>query len=94
MLSGERLVWVTAAGQRVDHAVTSRRLGSAVGSGGAQIVAVCGERFWAAPLIADPGLPCPPCSRSASIPKPGQRADRGAVRTRADMTAAARPLPA
>lgn len=64
MVAGKHLVWVTAAGQAVDHAVTSRGLASAVGPVGTEVLAVCGQRFWAAPLIADPGQPCAPC-RSA-----------------------------
>lgn len=67
MVAGKHLVWVTAAGQDVDHAVTSRGLASAVGSVGAEAIAVCGQRFWAAPLIADPGQPCAPCARRAPM---------------------------
>jgi len=70
MASGDRVVWVTTAapaGQRVDHALTCRMLASAVGPAGTEAVAVCGERFWAAPAIATPGRPCLRCARRAPM---------------------------
>ena len=70
MALGERVVWVTTAapaGQRVDHALTCRMLAAAVGPAGAEAVAVCGERFWAAPAIATPGRQCLLCARRAPM---------------------------
>lgn len=45
MSARERLVWVTAAGQRVDHAVTADDLAAGIGADGKEIVALCGRRF-------------------------------------------------
>lgn len=65
MSARERLVWVTAAGQRVDHAVTADDLAAGIGAAGKEIVALCGRRFVAAPLIVEPGGRCPSCDRYA-----------------------------
>lgn len=65
MLARERLVWVTAAGQRVDHAVTADDLAAGIGAAGKEIVAVCGRGLVAATLIAEPGGRCAPCDRYA-----------------------------
>lgn len=65
MSARERLVWVTAAGQRVDHAVTADDLAAGIGAAGKDVVALCRRRFVAAPLIAEPGDRCTPCVRDA-----------------------------
>lgn len=56
----ERLVWVTAAGDARDHAVLAATV-AASSRASAEIVADCGAKFWPAPLVAEPGLPCPHC---------------------------------
>lgn len=58
----ERPVWVTAVGG-VDHAVTQRALATALRAG--QVEGLCGARFVAAPMIADPGPRCSRCARYA-----------------------------
>lgn len=65
MSARERLVWVTVAGQRVDHALTADDRAAGIGAAGKEIVALCGRRFVAAPLIAEPGGRCAPCDRYA-----------------------------
>lgn len=55
-----RIVWVTASGTTLDHAVTPR---NARFSGGGNHVAVCGAEFRSAPLVADPGRQCAACIR-------------------------------
>lgn len=62
-----RFIWVTTAGAAVDHAVTPEVVGVAVRSASEPMVGLCGERFWAAPLVADPGRPCAPCARRAPM---------------------------
>lgn len=65
MSARERLIWVTAAGQCVDHAVTADDRAAGIGAAGKAIVALCGRRLVAAPLIAEPGGGCTPCDRYA-----------------------------
>lgn len=59
----ERVVWVTATGGTVDHAVTPEDLSAGIGQAGNGFMAVCGRRFWAAPLVAEPGPTCFRCVR-------------------------------
>lgn len=56
----ERLVWVTAAGDAQDHAVLAATV-AASSRASAEIVAECDTSFWPAPLVAEPGPPCPHC---------------------------------
>ena len=59
-----RVVWVTAVGGRVDHAVTADDLATGLGSRAcAGVVGVCGLRFLPAPLVANPGATCMSCAR-------------------------------
>lgn len=62
-----RFIWVTTAGAAVDHAVTPEVVGASVRSASEPMIGLCGERFWAAPIVADPGRPCVPCARRAPI---------------------------
>ncbi|MPY81078.1 MAG: hypothetical protein GEV04_22135 [Actinophytocola sp.] len=56
----QHLVWVTTAGRARDHAVIAKTLAER-SRASAELVAQCGEVFWPAPLIADPGESCPRC---------------------------------
>lgn len=63
-MARDRVVWVTAADRMVDHAVTSRELSAGVvGHAERGFESVCGVRFPAAPMIADPGPICSRCAR-------------------------------
>lgn len=55
-----RIVWVTASGTALDHAVTPRNVRFGVA---AKQIGVCGAEFRAAPLVADPGRHCVACIR-------------------------------
>lgn len=55
----ERVVWVTARGVPVDHAVTED--GMDAGFAGRGFVAVCGALFHPAPHISPPKPGCPLC---------------------------------
>ncbi len=68
----ERLVWVTCVGNARDHAVPTTAV-AASSRASSDIVAECGARFWPAPLVAEPGPPCPRCVRQL------RRNDRGTV---------------
>lgn len=54
------LMWVTCACHTRDHAVAAAAL-AARHRADAEIRALCGERFWPAALVADPGPRCPRC---------------------------------
>lgn len=56
-------MWVTAQGGAVDHAVTQLDLGRWATELGPGLPSICGERFWPAPMIAEPGLRCFRCVR-------------------------------
>lgn len=58
-----RVVWVTAMGGAVDHAVEQGDLAAGVGCPGRGFWSVCGDRFWAAPMVAEPGAACCRCAR-------------------------------
>lgn len=59
-----RMVWVTAVGHRVDHAVTVDDLAVGLSSRSCDgTLGVCGCRFLPAPLVADPGETCMLCAR-------------------------------
>jgi len=58
----EHLVWVTSAGRARDHAVIAETLAER-SRAQAEVVARCGETFWPAPLVAEPGPLCPHCVR-------------------------------
>lgn len=65
-MSADRLIWVTACGEPVEHAVTALDLAAGCRSDtDGALPALCGRRFLAAPLVADPGAPCPWCVRFA-----------------------------
>lgn len=53
-----RVVWVTASGTALDHAVAPRN--ARFGASGNH-VAVCGSEFRSAPLVTDPGRQCVAC---------------------------------
>lgn len=55
-----RIVWVTASGTELDHAVVPRN--ARFGVGGSHL-SVCGAKFRPAPLVADPGRRCVACIR-------------------------------
>jgi len=58
-----RVVWVTAVGGRVDHAVTAVDLAAGFGSRAFEgVLGVCGRRFLPAPLVANPGAVCMSCA--------------------------------
>lgn len=57
-MAGSRVVWVTASGTELDHAVSPQ--GARFGRPGNH-EAVCGAEFRAAPLVADPGRQCVAC---------------------------------
>lgn len=58
----EHVLWVTALGGAVDHAVTQVELaaGSRAAVGGYR--SVCGDQFLVAPMAAEPGAPCAQCT--------------------------------
>ena len=60
-----RVVWVTAVGGHVDHAVTADDLAAGLGARAAcaGVVGVCGRQFLPAPLVANPGATCMSCAR-------------------------------
>lgn len=58
-----RVVWVTSLGGVTDHAVRTEDLAVAVSHRGRGIRAVCGARFWPAPMVSDPGPTCSVCAR-------------------------------
>lgn len=63
-MARERVVWVTAADRKVDHAVTSRELSAGVlGRAERGFESVCGDQFPAAPMISEPGPTCSRCAR-------------------------------
>lgn len=65
-MSAETLMWVTACGEPVEHAVTALDLAAGCGSDSdGDLLALCGHRFLTAPLVADPGARCPWCARFA-----------------------------
>lgn len=59
----ERTVWVTAPGGVVDHAVLQLDLARWTCEPGRDLPSICGETFWPAPMIADPGPCCFRCAR-------------------------------
>lgn len=69
----EHLVWVTSAGCARDHAVIAKTLAES-SRANAEVVAQCGERFWPAPLIADPAPVCRRCVRYVRSCREGGRA--------------------
>lgn len=72
----DRVVWVTAAGGTTDHAVTSGNLAIGISSPTPiGFVAMCGARFVAAPLVAEPGPRCASCVRTLRV----RETDRQAV---------------
>lgn len=71
----DRVVWVTAAGGTSDHAVTSGNLAIGISSRMSMgFVAVCGARFVAAPLVAEPGPRCASCVRTLRVRKTERQA--------------------
>lgn len=69
----EHLVWVTSAGCARDHVVIAARLAES-SRANAEVLAQCGERFWPAPLIADPAPSCSHCVRYVRACREGGRA--------------------
>lgn len=69
----EHLVWVTSTGVARDHAVIAETLAER-SRANAEVIAQCGERFWPAPLIADPAPPCRHCVRHVRVRLAGERA--------------------
>lgn len=64
----DRVVWVTAAGGTSDHAVTSGNLAIGISLRMSMgFVAMCGARFVAAPLVAEPGPCCASCVRTLRV---------------------------
>lgn len=59
-----RAVWVTAVGGALDHAVTPADLSVAARRAAEGFMSLCGRRFQAAALIADPGPACASCLRA------------------------------
>jgi len=70
----EHLVLVTSAGHARDHAVIAETLAER-SRAHAEVVAQCGEKFWPAPLVADPGELCPRCVRYVRACREGRRAE-------------------
>jgi hypothetical protein len=73
--AADAVIAVTSVGEAVDHAVRLDDLAAGVAQGCGQYLAVCGQRFWCAPMVAPFGRECPacrvvlaaPCDRSGSV---------------------------
>lgn len=61
--AAKRVIWVTALSATADHAVTPAEPASGMSNPARGIVAVCGDRFSPAPLVAEPGSSCLRCIR-------------------------------
>jgi hypothetical protein len=62
-VTAEHVVWVTAFRGVVDHAVIQSDLAAGSRQPGRGFRSVCGERFWSAPMICEPGPRCDSCTR-------------------------------
>lgn len=62
MGSRQHTTWVTSAVAPVDHAVTDDAMAAGIAARAA-FVAVCGARFFSAPMAAAPGPVCTNCRR-------------------------------